>query len=340
LLEKFAGFAKIKQKCHVEEDLNRAVPAKNKIKRIGFYAGLFLGGFLLAAFAGEGIDAFKKTANLAGQTAAEAWSPSAGQKVIAKIPLGNGTNQAKGSGGAKKSKLSTSSGTTGGGQVKSGTGAPTPANISDKNIPTTATNSAVTAQSSASAQISASSSEQIPASPSPTAPVPSPQTLSPAQTAPVPVSGHLVIAEVQISGTDGDNAKDFIRIANPNSQAIDISGWKLRKRTRTGTESSVRLIPDGTSIPPGGTILWANNKIASQIGAQIFSSANISANNSVAIFDGNGNIIDAVAWGSGSGQFAEGSPYSANPGDGQILKRKIQNGTWQDTNNNAADFSV
>jgi hypothetical protein len=65
----------------VEEDIQRKAGGKSLVKKIGFYAILFLTGFLLSAFAREGLDAIKKTANLAAITAGEAWSPSSGQKV-------------------------------------------------------------------------------------------------------------------------------------------------------------------------------------------------------------------------------------------------------------------
>jgi len=326
----------------MEEVADRTKPTKGRIKKAGFYAILFLSGVLISAFAREGLDAVRQTANIAAQTAGEAWSPSSGQKVIAKIPLSGATAQTRTANNIKKPQSTVSQKPASGAEIKKEEIANAEAGVSNKITSTTEPSSAATITNLPAPQTFPPINEQTSPTQAPPAPAPSSPSAPPPLPAPISELGHLVIAEIQISGMDGDNEKDFIRIGNPNSQPVDISGWKLRKRTRTGTESSIRVIPDGIIIPSGGIILWANSKnnFAVNMGAQIVSSATISASNSVALFDAEGSLVDAVAWGSGAGQFAEGSAFSENPGDGQILKRKTQNGTWQDTQNNAADFSV
>lgn len=322
----------------MEEDQNRAVSAKNRIRKVGFYVCLFLAGFLLAAFAREGIDAMKKTANLAAQTAGEAWAPNSAVKTIARVPLKNGTPAPKVAVAKKNTKVPAFL-----------PAVPAPAPQKEINYPTTAEIKEATSSSGQIAEIVAASDATSAAGnstpPAPQAP-PNNNNIAPAEsptTAPVPAPGgsHLVIAEIQISGTGGTE-NDFIKFGNPTSANLDISGWKIRKRTKTGTESSIRVIPEGTSVAAGATILWANSKnnFAANMGAQIISSATISKDNSVAVFDSAGNLVDAVSWGGGAGQFTEGQPYPLSPDDGQILKRKIKNGTWQDTGNNSADFLI
>lgn len=325
------------KKASMEEVEERTKPVKRRIKKAGFYAALFLSGILISAFAREGLDAIRQTANIAAQTASEAWAPNSNFKPIAKIPLKANNKAAASLSNPQKSKVVTTRATAALPQTKKEASPPVPSSNLTPN------STAGQAVPSSSSQISEnqSVSVSVPASPVSVAPPSSPLPPVPSSS-PAVVAGlnHLVIVEIQISGGAGNSENDFIKFGNPTSGSIDLSGWKIRKRTKTGTESSVRVIPDGISVPAGGTIIWANNKIATQVGAQITSSATIAADNSIAILDPSGVPVDAVAWGGGSGQFAEGPPYSANPDGGQILKRKISGGTWQDTENNSADLFI
>lgn len=153
-------------------------------------------------------------------------------------------------------------------------------------------------------------------------------------------SAHIVIAAVQIAGAASSN--DFIKIFNPEAVAIDISGWKLRKRTNTGIEHSLRVLPAGSVIQPQGYFIWANsaNGFAVSIGADVSSAETLAAGNSIAIEDSKNEVVDALAWGTGTNQFVEGAPYVTNPTAHQVLVRKISRGTAQDTDNNVADFEV
>ncbi|MEK7508902.1 MAG: lamin tail domain-containing protein, partial [Patescibacteria group bacterium] len=58
-------------------------------------------------------------------------------------------------------------------------------------------------------------------------------------------AGHVVISQVQITGGSGQTTRDFIELYNPTETTLDLSGWKLRKKTKTGTESSVRVFESG-----------------------------------------------------------------------------------------------
>ncbi|MDO8558386.1 MAG: lamin tail domain-containing protein, partial [bacterium] len=181
------------------------------------------------------------------------------------------------------------------------------------------------------------------APPSQVAPAPQENTAPPAEPAvATPSTGKILFYEIQISGGTGATKHDFIRIYNPNGFNVDISGWKLKKKSNSGTESSVKVIPGGTALVPGGTLMWANSEdgFATTIGAQLSTTVTISADNSIALFDSSGNIIDSVAWGDGANQYIEGAPYPTNPEGGQILRRKTDGQVLKDTDNNATDFSV
>ncbi len=150
-----------------------------------------------------------------------------------------------------------------------------------------------------------------------------------------------LIYEIRITGGTGKSAEDYIKIFNPNPKTIDLSGWRLKKGSKTGSESSVRVFPDGTTVGAGKVITWANNDYAPTVGAELVSSQTIAANNSVGLFNKDGVLIDAVGWGEiGSVGFAEGSAYPVNPEAGQVLLRKQSDGLLVDTQNNAADFEI
>jgi len=167
-------------------------------------------------------------------------------------------------------------------------------------------------------------------------------TSTPASVSPTaPAVSHVVIAVVQIAGASSSN--DFLKLYNPTSAAIDIGGWKLRKRANTGTESSLGEIDAGNSILPGEYFIWANSSgnFAASINANMARSYTLAARNSAAIVDSLGTVIDALAWGANlTNPFVEGASYPDDPAANQVLKRKFINGAVQDTDNNAADFEV
>lgn len=154
------------------------------------------------------------------------------------------------------------------------------------------------------------------------------------------VSADIFITEVQIAGEATNN--DFIEIYNDSISAQDISGFKLRKRTSTGSETSIRVFPNGSAIEANGYFLWANasNNFSQSIGANASSTQTLAKNNSIALLDSNSNILDALAWGDNlTNPFVEGEKFSANPEAGQSLSRKfISASGYQNSNNNASDF--
>lgn len=333
----------------MEEDINRQPGTGKRIRRAVFYVVLFLSGFLISVFTREGLDAFRATANIASQALGEAWSPTSGQKVIAKIPLSGAGKQSGVTNAPKNLKTTTAKKPVAVPETKkvyADTPLPPPPVINQEVGSATASLIQAKTEPVAPKEAEVISPAPAPVPATPPSQTPSaPQNNSAPQTAPAPSaasSGKILFYEIQISGGVGATAKDFIRIYNPNGFSIDVSKWKLAKRSKTGTESSVKVIPDGTVIAPGGTLIWANSKdnFAATIGAQLSTTATISADNSIALFDSAGNIIDAVAWGEGTNQFVEGSAYSVNPEGGQILRRKSDGQSLKDTDNNATDFSV
>ena len=157
--------------------------------------------------------------------------------------------------------------------------------------------------------------------------------------APLPASAP-VIAAVHTTGGAGMTDHDAVKLYNPNDAPYPIGGWKMRKRTKTGTESSVKTFAEGSAIPARGYFVWANAKFTG-ITADATSTATLSDDNSVALLNKEDEVVDAIAWGSGHANlFVEGAAYPENPGAGEWLGRKIVSGEWQDTNVNTEDFEL
>jgi hypothetical protein len=151
---------------------------------------------------------------------------------------------------------------------------------------------------------------------------------------------HLLLFSVQIAGDETSN--DFIKIYNTSDSDIQIEGFKLRKKSKTGADYSVKEFSSGSLIKAHNFFTWANSdsNFASSINSDISSSVELSVDNSIALFDKNGVIIDALAWGNGVNQYVEGSAFSKNPDKLQMLQRISKDGVVVDTDNNLTDFMI
>jgi len=151
---------------------------------------------------------------------------------------------------------------------------------------------------------------------------------------------RVLITEVQIEGN-----KDFVEIYNPLTSSQNLSGCKLRKKTQGGTEYSLRSFPESTIIGAGNYLLWATTKDDYHliINADLSSSGYLGEDNSLAIFDKNSGLIDAVAWGNEHiNPFKENLVFPENPRENQSLGRKWieESQTYQDINDNSLDFEL
>lgn len=148
---------------------------------------------------------------------------------------------------------------------------------------------------------------------------------------------RIIIQSVQITGGQGFTTNDLIVIKNDSDEEVNLNGYRLVKRTKTGsTDSSIKSFTEDVFLQPGETYMWANSGYT-DVEADTRTSASISNDNGVAIRFGDqdtGQITDSVAWGSAENIFAETAPYPENPGANKKLER------LQDTDNNANDFSI
>jgi hypothetical protein len=154
------------------------------------------------------------------------------------------------------------------------------------------------------------------------------------------IANHILIVAVQIAGVSSSN--DLVKMYNPTASAIDMSGWKLHKKSQTGSDYSLKEFPAGSVVGAGQSFTWANSAggFSETVGANVSSTETLAADNSVALMDATGNIIDAVAWGTGTGQYGEGPPYPTDPGANQLLLRRSSGGVMADTDNNTNDFII
>ncbi|OGK10456.1 hypothetical protein A2767_01205 [Candidatus Roizmanbacteria bacterium RIFCSPHIGHO2_01_FULL_35_10] len=201
-----------------------------------------------------------------------------------------------------------------------------------------------------------SASENFPTNPSITETITPTETVAVTQTpSPTPVlANHIVISEVQINGAA--ITQDFIEVYNPTNSSIDLSGWKLRKKSSTGSENSLIVIGTGKSIPSYGFFLWANSADGynATIGADVSNTNTLAGNNSIVLLKPDDSVVDQLAWGNGANQFVETPAYPNNPAAGQSIERKAYDsstsismytggvdelkGNSSDSDNNSSDF--
>mgnify|MGYP000265230913 CR=1 FL=1 len=147
---------------------------------------------------------------------------------------------------------------------------------------------------------------------------------------PLPVAAgtapDIIIREIQIAGAS--TSDEFIELENTTDRTIDINDWKLRKRTQSGAESSIKDFSLGAGfsldIPSHGTLLWTNSAGAFQAltDKRFASTASLTDNNSIALFDDKGALIDAITYGTSHAKPFSGSAVATiNPTKGQSLTR-------------------
>ena len=155
----------------------------------------------------------------------------------------------------------------------------------------------------------------------------------------------ILISEIKITGGPGKTENDFIELYNFNNYQINLNGYRLVKRTKTGTtDTSIKSWTTDIYVPANGYYLWANSGYA-DISAtpDAITTATISDDNGVAIRFGaadTGAIIDSAGWGGAQNAFVEGSVFLTNPGANQSIQRKFQNNTFIDNGDNANDFEI
>lgn len=166
---------------------------------------------------------------------------------------------------------------------------------------------------------------------------------------------HIVISEIQASGTNGAN-DEFVELYNPTNIAVNLNGWRLTKKNSSGAQTTLVLNLSGTLAPHGYFLIGHSASYSGSVIPDIFYSApsqNIAnTNNSVVLFN-NAGITQVDLVGMGTAPASESATTSNIP-SGESIERKANSlsttvtmatggideffGNGEDTNNNAADF--
>ncbi len=135
---------------------------------------------------------------------------------------------------------------------------------------------------------------------SPAIPTSTPAPALPATPA-TPVIARVLVSEIMV-GADGNAKYEFIELYNPTGQTIDLTGYLIRKKSSTGTESSLVSVArfEGKIIPAGRYFLLAGSGgYDGSVAADILWPASYSLaakNNAIVVYNGSGEKVEEVAW--------------------------------------------
>lgn len=168
-------------------------------------------------------------------------------------------------------------------------------------------------------------------------------------------ANHVVISEVMV-GVPGEADNEFVELYNPTASAIDLSGWRLsRKTSESTTAANLVASMSGTIASKSYFLVSPSDFVATHSADLPYSTGNnLTANNTILLFsDAGQTLVDKV--GMGTANDFESSP-AANPAPGTSIERKANSmasiasmiiggihefmGNAEDTNNNLNDFIV
>ncbi len=113
--------------------------------------------------------------------------------------------------------------------------------------------------------------------------------------------GKVFISEI-MAGSDGNSDNEFIELYNPTGSDISLTGWTLKKKTSSGSESVLVAVGrfEGKKIPAHGYLLIVHEGLyqgGTPADVTWPTSYNIAySNNTVLLYDGTGGKVDEVAW--------------------------------------------
>ena len=165
------------------------------------------------------------------------------------------------------------------------------------------------------------------------------------------VADHVVISEVQIVGAT--STEEFVELYNPLSSPVDMTGWRLSRRTAGGTESNLLTTFPTCTIPAYGYFLIAHPSVYTETRDAAYSTAQAIASNNTVILYSDAGLIVVDRVGMGSATISETATIS-NPVAGGSIERKAQStstaetmgpggaddvrGNGYDSNDNSQDF--
>lgn len=113
-------------------------------------------------------------------------------------------------------------------------------------------------------------------------------------------SSTVILNEVLIGSEKASDSNEFVELYNPGTEAVDLSGFRLRYRNSSGTEYSLAEIKSGNCIPANGFFLWANSKGSYGSSADITTGYTLTENYTVLLFTPKtlgDQLLDSISWG-------------------------------------------
>ncbi|MCS6788994.1 MAG: lamin tail domain-containing protein [Patescibacteria group bacterium] len=145
---------------------------------------------------------------------------------------------------------------------------------------------------------------------------------------------NILISEIQIYPTN----QRFIELYNPNNFDIDLTGYYIQRKTKTGSDFGSLVSKtnfEGKIIKAKSFFLISRENLPNA--DIVLSNLTLSNSNSIQLIDKNKNISDLVGW--GEAQNCQG-PCALEIGQNQSLQRKFDNGNIKNTSNNLEDFEI
>ena len=166
-------------------------------------------------------------------------------------------------------------------------------------------------------------------------------------------ANHIVISEVQVSG--GVAGDEFVEIYNPTSSYVNLNGWRLTRKTDTGTQSTLVSSLSGLIQPHGYFLITPPEDYDGGVTADATysdTSNRITPNNTILLYkDAGKTIVDKVGLG-GATDFE--TAVMTDPSANGSVERKAKStstittmepsgddeleGNGYDTFNNSNDF--
>lgn len=145
----------------------------------------------------------------------------------------------------------------------------------------------------------------------------------------------VVVAEIQTAGSD-DAGAEFVRLSNQGVVAVVVDGWKLQYKSASGSSWVTKAVLSG-ELAVGGDLILATDALATTESHQVMSSGLAQSGGHVQVLDAGTLVQDVVGWGTAIA--AETAPAPAPIGGQSLLRRRVGE-TYQDSDNNLADFEL
>jgi uncharacterized protein (TIGR03437 family) len=174
-------------------------------------------------------------------------------------------------------------------------------------------------------------------------PSPSPSQSPTPMSSPTPqLSAQIVISEFRTRGPGGAS-DEFVELYNRSGSSVDLSAWKLKGSSGSGTITNRLTFPAGTIIESRRHLLLANgNGYSGAVTPDLTFTNGFANDGGVALSLPDDFVVDQVGLSAGSA-FREGVQLTPLAGDvNQSYERKPggEFGSTQDTNDNISDFRL